>query len=99
MVCEELGLITPLQDLRSKESETEKATFVKFCSVLHVKCCQMSRMTFLLKLGESVRYRNYKYAPLKGLDTRCVAKATSEVSKKPCASSASKKDSPCKNKL
>ena len=39
----------------------------------------MSRMTFLFKLGESVRYRNYKYAPLKGLDTRCVVKTTSDV--------------------
>ena len=44
-------------------------------------------------------YTNYKYAPLKGLDTRCVIKATSDVIKKPCAGSASKKDSPCKNKL
>ena len=39
----------------------------------------MSRMTFFFKLGESVRYRNYKYAPLKGLDTRCVVKTTSDV--------------------
>ena len=28
-----------------------------------------------------VRYRNYKYAPLKGLDTRCVVKTTSDVRK------------------
>ena len=51
----------------------------------------MSRVAFLLKLGDSARYRNYKYVPLKGLDMICVAKMTSDITKKPCASLASRK--------